>query len=89
MSNFKAMAAAAALGAAVLTTPAMASEPVTLNTQQMDQVSAGALLLALFNGSTLVWGRQFNIETGTAEFAQVVPIFGPFSFGLAIGPVAP
>ena len=87
--NIKAMAAAAALGAAAVAGPAAAAEPVTLSVEQMDQVSAGLLTLALLNGSNVVWGRQFNIDTGTASFAQLVPIVGGFSFAIVIAPPAP
>lgn len=87
--NIKAMAAAAALGAAVLAGPAAAAEPVTLSVEQMDQVSAGLLTLALLNGSNLVWGRQFNIDTGTANFSQLVPIVGSFAFAIVIAPPVP
>ena len=87
--NIKAMAAAVALGAAALAGPAAAAEPVTLSVEQMDQVSAGVLQLVLFNGTSAVWGRQFNIDTGTAEFVQIVPIVGKFSFGILIAPPPP
>ncbi len=87
--NIKAMAAAAALGAAAVAGPAAAAEPVTLSVEQMDQVSAGLLTLALLNGSNVVWGKTFNIDTGTANFGQLVPIVGGFSFAIVIAPPAP
>ena len=86
MMNIKAMAMAAALGAAVVAGPAAASEPVTLNAEQMDQVTAGVLAFVLANTKTgFLWAREFNVQTGPSTYTSGPIKFGNWVFVFGVG----
>lgn len=85
-TTIKTLAAAAALGAAVLAGPAAAAEPVTLSPAQMDEVTAGVLAVVLVRGQQIVFQRVFNLPTGSATFLSDPIVIGNYVLVIGVGP---